>query len=212
MLAQLIQEIVATFRDPRGFTKNVLLARDHSLRVSFNVGGLAVALNMLQVGLIMRVSNGDLVKQFEGVGGSATLEDGSSTTISFTFMDLVLIAGTAAVLQIILLSFGGAIIGRVMGGVGNLQQTAAAVTWHSLCTALLSIVVSAAEVLLGPNIGALIAIAAVIVGFWLLGNLIGAVHGFENTLYVVGGVIASILGAAVAAGLVLSIFRALFGA
>jgi hypothetical protein len=56
VLTQLLKEIIETFRDPRGYTRTVLLPRGQSVRDSSFVAGLATTLNMLQVAALLTLS------------------------------------------------------------------------------------------------------------------------------------------------------------
>lgn len=211
MLAKLIQEVFATFRDPRAFARDVVLVRDHSLRTSFNIATLAVVLNMLQISAVLFGAGPDALESRLELPEGTGAPDGGEAVISFSFYDLVLIAGAAAAAQIGLVSIGGAVIGRLFGGSGAFQQVMAVVSWHALCLVIAGIVVSIAEVLLGPSLGGMLAIAVFIFGFWMLASLIGEVHGFERTGVVAVGILASLAVFALVLGLFLGVFHAMFG-
>lgn len=206
VLAQLIREIVATLRDPRAFCREVLLPRDHSLRVSATVAGLAVALNMLQMALIYVLAFPAARQEFANLSGDEAME-----AIPLPFLEFVLIMGAVAIGQIVLLTIGGLHIGRFAGGTASLEDMAAVISWHALCVVGVSIVVSALDILLGPSIGAMIAIAALLYGFWVLASLIGEAHGFRRTGIVAVGIVMSLGAFAMALGVTAAILGSMLG-
>jgi hypothetical protein len=96
-----------------------------------------------------------------------------------------------AVIQFaVLLLIVGAIVkvGRTFGGTGDLAGALAVVVW--LDTVMLA--VQAAQVLallLLPPLATLLAIAAILWILWAMASFVGELHGFENTMVVLGGVI-----------------------
>lgn len=208
MLAQLIREVVATFRDPRRFYREVLVARDHSLRVSATYTLLAIVLNMLQVAALLALAAPGLEEEIARLSGDI---EPTTPTIDLSFREILAIIGAASAGQVVLLTVGGVVVGRFAGGRASLQEMAAAISWHALCAVIVSIAVSVAELLLGPNIGALIGIAAFALGFWVLASLIGAAQDFPRTGIVAVGIVASLGAFAMFAGVVIGVVGAMLG-
>ena len=209
MLAKLIREIVETFRDPRGFARRVLLPRDQTVQVSISMAALASVLNMAQMAALLAIGDSTVQKEIDSAPHMA---DPDAAVMTLSFHDLVLITGGASFAQFVLLSVGGAIIGRMAGGRGEFRDLAAVAAWYSLCVVVASILISVMELVLGPSLAGVAAIMLLLYGFWMLAALIGEAHGFERTGVVLVGLFAGIAGFAMVAATVLNMTGVLGGA
>jgi len=209
VLAQLIREVFQTFRDPRDFARRVLLPRDQTVQASVSMAALASVLNMVQMAALLAIADSGVQQEIGDAPHGADLD---ATGMTLSFHDLVLITGGASFAQFVLLSFGGAFIGRLAGGRGEFRDLAAVAAWYSLCVVIVGILISVMELVLGPSLAGVAAIMLLLYGFWMLAALIGEAHGFERTGVVLVGLFAGIAGFAMVAATVLNMTGVLGGA
>jgi hypothetical protein len=83
-------------------------------------------------------------------------------------------------------------IGRAFGGKGDLDGSLAVVVWLNAMVLLVQVLQVAVLAVL-PPIAGLLAVATVVWVFWAFANFVTELHGFENPLFVLGGVILSMI-------------------
>jgi hypothetical protein len=83
-------------------------------------------------------------------------------------------------------------VGAMFGGRGDLDGALAIIVWLNAMLVLIQSLQLAALIFL-PPLAALIALATVIWLLWALANFVTELHGFQNPLFVLGGVILTII-------------------
>lgn len=95
-------------------------------------------------------------------------------------------------------------VGGWAGGAGSFQASLAAMVWLQLLMVGVQLVQAVLAVLL-PPLGGLVGLAGIGLFFWLITNFVAEVHGFRNLGQVLGGVVMTMVGAALGLGLILSL-------
>jgi hypothetical protein len=93
---------------------------------------------------------------------------------------------------ILVVAFLTARIGAMFGGAGALEGALAIVVWLNAMMLLIQAVQLGTLIIL-PPIASLIAVATVIWALWAFANFVTELHGFQNPLFVLGGVILSMI-------------------
>jgi hypothetical protein len=93
---------------------------------------------------------------------------------------------------ILVVAFVTARVGNMFGGRGTLDGALAVVVWLNAMLVLIQAVQLFALVVL-PPLAALIALATVIWLLWAMANFVTELHGFQNPLFVLAGVILTII-------------------
>ena len=101
------------------------------------------------------------------------------------------------------------LIGRVMGGQGNFEDALAMIAWFQVILLLLQIAQTVVAGLF-PPMGGLLALATLLIFFYLLTMFVAELHGFENTGMVFAMIIVSLVGLAALVAVVLAIFGVTF--
>jgi hypothetical protein len=83
-------------------------------------------------------------------------------------------------------------IGAMFGGIGSLDGAFAIVVWLNTMMLLIQ-TVQLGTLLFLPPLASFIAIASVIWALWAFANFVTELHGFQNPLFVLGGVILSMI-------------------
>lgn len=181
MFAVLIEEIVASWRDPRAAAR----------RVIGRVDGWG------DVGLLFGVAF--CVSSIGAAAVALLFGDGSGAGLSSLVVSLFFSAAAYAILTFLIFR-----VGKLFGGTGAAMDLAAVIAWHSLATAPLAPVVALSAAATGPEGGAALLVAAqfVVAGaaIWLLALFVAEAHGFRSALRV--GF--ALVGGAMTIGLVLS--------
>jgi hypothetical protein len=81
-------------------------------------------------------------------------------------------------------------IGRLFGGTGDTGGALAIIVWLDLVMVLIQ-AAQIVSLVLFPPLATLLSLAAVIWVLWAMANFVGELHGFDNTVVVLGGVILS---------------------
>ena len=89
------------------------------------------------------------------------------------------------------------LLGRVVGGRGSFPQAVAMMAWLEALLILISVVQSAALLLL-PPLGLLLVPAGMMLSVWLITNFVAELHGFPSLLLTLLGVVAAFVGAVIA--------------
>ena len=89
------------------------------------------------------------------------------------------------------------LLGRVVGGRGSFPQAVAMMAWLEALLVLISVVQSAALLLL-PPLGLLLVPAGMMLSVWLITNFVAELHGFPSLLLTLLGVVAAFVGAVIA--------------
>ena len=95
-------------------------------------------------------------------------------------------------------------VGGWAGGAGSFQASLAAMVWLQLLMVGVQLLQAVLAVLL-PPLGGLVGLAGIGLFFWLITNFVAEVHGFRNLGQVLGGVVMTMVGAALGLGLILSL-------
>lgn len=98
-------------------------------------------------------------------------------------------------------------IGRFFGGAGSLEGALAIVVWLDFVMVAIQ-AVQVAALALFPPIATLLALGAVLWVLWALACFVGELHGFDNTVVVLGGVILSMTVLFLAMAFVLTLLGA----
>jgi hypothetical protein len=93
---------------------------------------------------------------------------------------------------ILIVAFVTARVGAMFGGRGNLDGAFAVIVWLNAMLVLIQAVQLGALIVL-PPLAALIALATVVWLLWALANFVTELHGFQNPLFVLAGVILTII-------------------
>lgn len=83
-------------------------------------------------------------------------------------------------------------IGRIFGGTGSLDGALALVVWLNAMMILVQLIQIGLIVVL-PTLAALLAVATVVWVLWAFANFVSELHGFQNPLIVLGGVILTMI-------------------
>lgn len=93
---------------------------------------------------------------------------------------------------ILVVAFLTARIGALFGGTGGLDAALALVVWLNTMMLLIQ-TVQLGVLLVVPPLAGFIAVATVIWALWAYANFVTELHGFQNPLFVLGGVILSMI-------------------
>jgi hypothetical protein len=93
---------------------------------------------------------------------------------------------------ILVVAFVTARVGNMFGGRGTLDGALAIIVWLNAMLVLIQAVQLFALVVL-PPLAALIALVTVVWLLWALANFVTELHGFQNPLFVLAGVILTII-------------------
>ena len=158
---------------PRAAARAVLdlqLPRDVLVQAAAAVTALGVVLGYLAVAL------------------SAEAVDPVSTAI----LGAPLIGAALQFATILLAGFLTWRIGRAFGGTGNLDGALTVVVWLNAVMLLIQAAQLLVLMFLPPFAG-LIAVATVVWALWAFANFVTELHAFQNPLFVLGGVILSMI-------------------
>lgn len=103
-----------------------------------------------------------------------------------------------------LMTLAVARVGAWAGGRGGLGAALAAMVWLQLLMVAVQLAQAVLSLLL-PALGGFVGLAGVGLFFWLMTNFVAEVHGFRNLGQVFGGVVMTMIGAALGLGLLLSL-------
>jgi hypothetical protein len=93
---------------------------------------------------------------------------------------------------ILVVAYLTARIGALFGGKGSLEGALALVVWLNVMMLVIQ-VVQLALMILVPPLAAFLAIFAIVWALWAFANFVTELHGFQNPLFVLGGVILSMI-------------------
>jgi hypothetical protein len=94
-------------------------------------------------------------------------------------------------------------VGRLFGGYGDVWGALMIVVWLNGIMVLLQALQLAAMVLFAP-VAVLIALASFIWAVWAFASFVGELHGFSNTVAVLGGVLLTMTGVFLAVAILLA--------
>lgn len=118
---------------------------------------------------------------------------------------LVLAEGSALVLMVFAVHW----VGRMFGGQGRFEQAILVVAWLQAIM-LLAQVAQIVLVAVAPVLAGLVFIAVVGLYFWLLTMFVSEIHGFENPLAVLAGIIGTMIGAIIGLSVFLTLILVIF--
>lgn len=181
-IPMLVPQVIASLRDPRGFTR-VLMASTMPRQARWELLVLLVilgtALTQLNVYLALR-SSGATNDPMQAIVESVILE----RPIIHAIMQFSVM--TIAVFMIFW-------VGRAAGGTGSLETSILAVAWIELV--LTAIRVAQAIVwLASPALAALFGMLSFVAFFWLLTHFVAELHGFQSPLWVLLSILGVMLG------------------
>ena len=169
-LAALLMQVRDTLANPRGGARRIM-----ELRLSAQTGWSAVALMAVVSTLMAYVSF-----PLSPVNARAFFAEAMSIPLRTAFLQLfVWVAGTFAIYR----------LGRARGGRGTMAEAISLVAWLQFVMLVLQIVTLLAQVLVPPLAGVL-ALAEIVVFFWLLVNFVAELHGFKSLVATFAGVLA----------------------
>lgn len=192
--------VLATFRDPRG-TLRLLLAREIPVAALWQLLALIAVLIVLFEQSLQRL-----------LGGLPEVPDqasGDPVAALILALQAVIVANPLLVAAFQVLFFGvGALalyrVGRLFGGTGSLQAALTAMGWF-LIVYLVMLVVTTLVALLLPMAGLLAILAMLVVNAWLATVFTCEVHGFDQPLLVLLGIVATTVVIMLALGMLASI-------
>lgn len=119
--------------------------------------------------------------------GGAEIDQVSTAILAYPLLGAAIQFGA-----ILVVAFLTARIGSLFGGTGSFESALALVVWLNVVMLLIQIV-QILLMLLAPPLTAFVAIFAVIWALWAFANFVTELHGFQNPLFVLGGVILSMI-------------------
>lgn len=187
---------------------------DHIARVSGQVRSWSLVLkNMGQLIIDSLVRPRDAARQVLSQRPSLSVLVEAAVAVTCVGMILAFLAGqfnptaldpsttfilsnplVGAVFQLCVLAFAvlfTARVGRFFGGTGDTQGALTVIVWIDFVMVLIQATQIAALVIL-PPVATFLALAAVIWVVWALASFVAELHGFENMMVVLGGVILSL--------------------
>lgn len=185
-LSSIISLVLMTLRDPRSVAQ-IILALDWPRAARWQALFLISILSIMVVQL-MQIAMGttaEMVLMGQPVGVAVGLGIGQM---------VMLIAGVYAM----------AIIGRWVGGRGDLDGAIILVTW-------LQVVLFGFQVLqvlllfILPPLSDMLALGAFVISFWLLTVFVAELHGFQRLSVVFLGIVATLIGLAIGLAIILSL-------
>ena len=120
------------------------------------------------------------------------LAPGEVDQVSAAISTNPLIGAAIQFAAILVVAFLTARIGALFGGKGSLGAALALVVWLNAMLLVIQIA-QLALMLLVPPLAAFVAIFAVVWALWAFSNFVTELHGFQNPLFVLGGVILSMI-------------------
>ncbi len=139
-----------------------------------------------------------------GLGVSATILFPPEPELAGTLLADPLRLGAIEASSLVLTVFLIYWMGRSFGGRGSFEQALLTVIWLQFVAFLLQLAVLAAA-LISPAMAFLLNYLAVAVSFWILSHFIAEMHGFSSTGLVFAMILVTILGVAIAVGIVLAV-------
>lgn len=120
------------------------------------------------------------------------LGPGEVDQVSAAIVTNPLIGAAIQFSAILIVAFLTARIGALFGGKGSLEGALALVVWLNAMMLLIQ-VAQLGLILLVPPFAAFLALIAVVWALWAFANFVTELHGFQNPLFVLGGVILSMI-------------------
>lgn len=178
--------LTQTLRDPQGAARRVM-----ALDLPPQVGWLGLALVSVLALLMLRL-------QLLAFGDGTELNS-AGAIMRHPVWGVVAQAGF-----ILLTASSMAFVGRLFGGRGRFSDALLLTVWLQFVLVMIGIVQFVALLVL-PPLGGIIALLSIPLFLWLLVNLAAALHGFDNLLLVLLGLIGTFLAAAVLVAVLLTV-------
>jgi len=184
-LSSLLAEAWASVEDPRSAARRV-----QALNLPLPTAAQALLLVALLTGLLTALVN-MIGQSVDPTGPMAALSP--LTWVVLQAVGLFIVAGAIH------------IVGRGFGGRGDLAGAVALLAWSQFILLIVQIVQIVA-LFLFPPLTVFLAMAAVVLTFWLLSHFIAELHGFPSAIKVLFGILATGIAFAVAVSVLLAIF------